>query len=149
MTKKEKVERIAAELGYSESHVSKVLSGSRSNQEIEDLSDEIDAEEDESNFTGKKNTNIAPVTKAVAQQKLNDVFNVGEMKKLKSGQIGNVLKTCREQRGMSQETVGEAIGVSRTTISKVENDSEACSLRVFFAYLQTCGVQVDFRLTFA
>lgn len=39
--------------------------------------------------------------------------------------IKNRLKAFREERGMSQEELSEKTGLSRTTISKIENNEEA------------------------
>lgn len=46
---------------------------------------------------------------------------------LKGGEtlIKNRLKAFREERGMSQEELSEKTGLSRTTISKIENNEEA------------------------
>lgn len=39
--------------------------------------------------------------------------------------IKNRLKAFREERGLSQEELSEKTGLSRTTISKIENNEEA------------------------
>lgn len=39
--------------------------------------------------------------------------------------IKNRLKAFREEKGMSQEELSEKTGLSRTTISKIENNEEA------------------------
>ena len=39
--------------------------------------------------------------------------------------IKNRLKVFREEQGMSQEELSEKTGLSRTTISKIENNEEA------------------------
>lgn len=39
--------------------------------------------------------------------------------------IKNRLKELREERGMSQEELSELSGISRTTLSKIENNEEA------------------------
>lgn len=39
--------------------------------------------------------------------------------------IKNRLKAFREERGISQEELSEKTGLSRTTISKIENNEEA------------------------
>lgn len=39
--------------------------------------------------------------------------------------IKNRLKSFREEQGMSQEELSEKTGLSRTTISKIENNEEA------------------------
>ena len=38
--------------------------------------------------------------------------------------IKNRLKELREERGMSQEKLVEMTGISRTTLSKIENNEE-------------------------
>ena len=38
--------------------------------------------------------------------------------------IKNRLKELREERGMSQEKLSELSGLSRTTLSKIENNEE-------------------------
>lgn len=39
--------------------------------------------------------------------------------------IKNRLKAIREEKGISQEELSEKTGLSRTTISKIENNEEA------------------------
>lgn len=39
--------------------------------------------------------------------------------------IKNRLKELREERGISQEELSELSGISRTTLSKIENNEEA------------------------
>lgn len=39
--------------------------------------------------------------------------------------IKNRLKELREERGISQEELAELSGISRTTLSKIENNEEA------------------------
>lgn len=39
--------------------------------------------------------------------------------------IKNRLKELREERGMSQEELSDLSGISRTTLSKIENNEEA------------------------
>lgn len=39
--------------------------------------------------------------------------------------IKNRLKELRMERGISQEDLAEKSGISRTTLSKIENDEEA------------------------
>jgi transcriptional regulator with XRE-family HTH domain len=40
--------------------------------------------------------------------------------------LGYKLKECREKKHMSQEELSEKSGISRQTISAIENNSEKC-----------------------
>lgn len=140
MTKKEKIQEIASRTGYSESHISKVLSGSRYNQTILDIAEEIDEEEVEVD-------DISPVTQP--SSKLSD-FTLGkDVKRLNPDEIGDLLKKVREERGLSQEALADRMGISRSTVSAIENDSANCKLQYFFDWFVACRCIVDIRLTWA
>ena len=146
MTKKELVSKVAARTGFSESHVSKVLSGSRTNAEITACANEI-----ENGVTTKavvktsKKKDVVPV----ASKELNEQFDKNSsIKRFKTSDIGGILRQARENRGMSKEDVADAMNEDEDTISNIENDATECTLEQFFGYFLACRVQVDFRLIY-
>ena len=150
MTKKELIAYVALKTGYSESHVSKVLGGSRTNSEISACAEEI---ENGKKTSSKEVAKVPAKTKEVVPVATKDQLAAFDkdsiVKRLAVNEIGSILKQVRENRGMSQEALGDEMGVSRETISRIENNSENCSLTNFFAYFAACRVVIDFRLTYA
>ena len=56
--------------------------------------------------------------------------------------IKNRLKEMRVERGMSQEELSEKSGISRATISKIENDEKAAvNTKTIFKLADVLGVK--------
>ena len=147
MTKKELVSKVAAETGYSESHVSKVLSGSRFNQDISDVAEKFEKEDGAVLTSNPSASKLAVVKKETSTSKLSDFTDSKEVKRLRPDEIGNLLKQVREHRGISQDTLASHMGVSRSTISAIETDSANCKLQYFFDWFVACSCIVDIRLS--
>lgn len=61
--------------------------------------------------------------------------------------IGNRLTKCRQDLGLSQEEVAEELGVSRNTISSIENGGQEFSVIKLHRFSVLYGVSSDFILT--
>jgi len=57
--------------------------------------------------------------------------------------IGFQIKFIREQKGLSQEQLGQMMGVSRSTISKIENGKFSFSVD----YLLKLSAPLNFKVT--
>ena len=57
--------------------------------------------------------------------------------------IGQRIRTKRRERGLSQEALAEAVGISVTHMSHIETGSTKLSLPVLAALSEALGVQVD------
>ncbi|MEK3936858.1 helix-turn-helix transcriptional regulator [Sporosarcina sp. FSL W7-1349] len=55
----------------------------------------------------------------------------------------NLIKTYREQRGLSQGKLADLCDVSRQTINAIENDKYDPSLQLAFDLARILGVRVD------
>lgn len=60
--------------------------------------------------------------------------------------LGERIRTCRQQAGMSQEKVAELIGISRQAVTKWEADQSAPSTENLFKLADIFGTSVDLLL---
>ena len=56
---------------------------------------------------------------------------------------GTLIKNLRQQIGLTQSQVAEALGVTPGYISNVENNRTAMSLRILIYYAQLVGCSLD------
>lgn len=56
---------------------------------------------------------------------------------------GNLIKDLRIQKGLTQNQVAEALGVTPGYISNVENNRTAMSLRILTYYARLTGLSLD------
>jgi len=59
-------------------------------------------------------------------------------------EFGERLKLARLRRRFMAQTVAERVGISRTTLSRVEQGSPAVSLGVYLRVLSVLGLEGDF-----
>lgn len=55
----------------------------------------------------------------------------------------NQVKLLREQRGQSQEQLGDSLGVSRQTVNSIENDRYDPSLPLAFKIARHFGLKIE------
>ena len=60
--------------------------------------------------------------------------------------VGERIKTCRQNTGMSQEKVADLIGVSRQAVTKWEADQSAPNTENLFKLAELFGTTVDMLL---
>ena len=60
--------------------------------------------------------------------------------------VGERIKTCRQNAGMSQEKVADLIGVSRQAVTKWEADQSAPNTENLFKLAELFGTTVDMLL---
>jgi transcriptional regulator with XRE-family HTH domain len=60
--------------------------------------------------------------------------------------LGERIKTCRQQAGMSQEKVAELVGISRQAVTKWETNQSAPSTENLFKLAEIFGTTVDLLL---
>lgn len=60
--------------------------------------------------------------------------------------IGNRLKACRKEMGLSQRELAEIVNISCTYISKIEQGYQIPSLQIFIKILNVFGMSADFVL---
>lgn len=58
--------------------------------------------------------------------------------------IGNKLKKLRIERGLTQQTVADALGISRSVYSQYENDERVPSLRRMISISRFFMVSLDY-----
>ena len=61
--------------------------------------------------------------------------------------LGERIKACRQQAGLSQENVAEAVGVSRQAVTKWETGQSAPSTENLFRLAELFGTTADLLLT--
>ena len=60
--------------------------------------------------------------------------------------VGERIKTCRQNTGMSQEKIADLIGVSRQAVTKWEADQSAPNTENLFKLAELFGTTVDMLL---
>jgi HTH-type transcriptional regulator/antitoxin HipB len=60
-------------------------------------------------------------------------------------QLGQILRSCRKQRALSQQQVAAKIGMKQPTISAVENGSGGTSLESVYRLLSALGLELVVR----
>lgn len=60
--------------------------------------------------------------------------------------LGEKIKACRQQAGMSQEKVAELVGISRQAVTKWETNQSAPSTENLFKLAEIFGTTVDLLL---
>ena len=60
--------------------------------------------------------------------------------------LGERIKTCRQQAGMSQEKIAELVGISRQAVTKWETNQSAPSTENLFKLAEIFGTTVDLLL---
>lgn len=60
--------------------------------------------------------------------------------------LGERIRTCRQQAGMSQEKVAELVGISRQSVTKWETNRSAPSTENLFKLAEIFGTTVDLLL---
>ena len=61
--------------------------------------------------------------------------------------LGEKIKACRQNAGMSQEKVAELVGVSRQAVTKWEANQSAPNTENLFKLAEILGTTVDLLLT--
>jgi transcriptional regulator with XRE-family HTH domain len=58
--------------------------------------------------------------------------------------FGRVVRTCREQRGLSQESLAELAGLSRSFLSEIERGASVPSLETLQKLADALGEKLSF-----
>lgn len=64
---------------------------------------------------------------------------------LKLSQVGDGIRHLRKQKKMTQEELGEMIGVQKAQISKLENNAGNITLETVLRVFSALGVDVSFK----
>ncbi len=65
----------------------------------------------------------------------------------KAGHIGQRIKTLRIEKGLTQEDLGEKLGLDKGTVSKMERGENAPTAKTLIALKKLFGVSTDWILT--
>ena len=65
----------------------------------------------------------------------------------KQGHIGQRIKTLRIEKGLTQEALGEKLGLDKGTVSKMERGENAPTAKTLIAIKKLFGVSTDWILT--
>jgi DNA-binding XRE family transcriptional regulator len=65
---------------------------------------------------------------------------------LKLELIGDMIKTARKERHLTQEQLGELIGVRKSQISKLENNAKNVTIETILKVFEALKAKVNFRV---
>ena len=60
--------------------------------------------------------------------------------------LGQAIKQARQERNLTQEELGELVGVKKTQISKVENSTNDARLTIILKVFEALGAKVNFNV---
>ncbi|MDP2686541.1 MAG: helix-turn-helix transcriptional regulator [Aequorivita sp.] len=65
---------------------------------------------------------------------------------LKLELIGDMIKTARKKRNLTQEQLGEMVGVKKAQISRLENSTGNVTFETVMKILDALGAKLNFKL---
>lgn len=65
---------------------------------------------------------------------------------LKLELIGNMIKAARKERNLTQEQLGELIGVQKSQISKLENNAKNLTIETILKVFEALKAKVHFKV---
>lgn len=65
---------------------------------------------------------------------------------LKLELIGDMIKTARKERRLTQEQLGEIIGVRKSQISKLENNAKNVTIETIMKVFEALQAKVNFKV---
>jgi len=65
---------------------------------------------------------------------------------LKLELIGDIIKTARKKRALTQEQLGELVGVKKAQISRLENSTGNVTFETVLRILNALGAKLSFKL---
>jgi len=60
-------------------------------------------------------------------------------------QLGQVLKSCRQQRGLTQSDVGSRVGIQQSRISQIELHGAPATIETLYKLLSALGLALVLR----
>lgn len=60
-------------------------------------------------------------------------------------QLGPILKSCRAQRRLTQQTAGAKVGLKQSTVSTIEADAARTSVESLYKLLSALGLELVIR----
>ncbi len=65
---------------------------------------------------------------------------------LKLELLGEMIKTARKERQLTQEQLGELVGVQKSQISKLENNSKNVTIETILKVFEALKAKVNFKV---
>lgn len=60
-------------------------------------------------------------------------------------QLGQALKNCRQQRGLTQAAVGSKVGLKQSTVSVIEGHGSNSNIETLYKALSALGLELVLR----
>ena len=61
--------------------------------------------------------------------------------------LGRMIKTARQERNLTQEQLGELVGVKKAQISKLENSSNSATIDTIIKVFKALKAEINFNVT--
>lgn len=65
---------------------------------------------------------------------------------LKIELLGNAIKQARKERNLTQEQLGELVGVQKAQISKIENSAKNARIETILKVFEALGAKISFSV---
>ena len=66
---------------------------------------------------------------------------------LKMELLGQMIRTARKERKLTQEKLGEIIGVNKSQISKLENNANSARIETIIKVFKALKAEINFNVT--
>jgi HTH-type transcriptional regulator / antitoxin HipB len=60
--------------------------------------------------------------------------------------LGNAIKQARKERNLTQEQLGELVGVQKAQISKIENSAKNARIETILKVFEALGAKISFSI---
>ena len=61
--------------------------------------------------------------------------------------LGRMIKTARQERNLTQEQLGELVGVKKSQISKLENSTNSATIDTILKVFKALKAEINFNVT--
>ena len=97
-------------------------------------------------------TNKAPNTYTLAEMKDKYIGKLGTKKRdkyeyeLRMDVLGKMIKTARQERNLTQEELGQLVGVQKAQISKLENSLTDARFETIIKVFKALNAKINFNV---
>ena len=91
-------------------------------------------------------------TYSLAEMKDTDIGNVGTQERdeyeyeLRMDVLGQMIKTARQERNLTQEELGRLVGVQKAQISKLESSANSATIDTLLKVFKALKAEINFNV---
>lgn len=97
------------------------------------------------------NTQMKSLSLSEMKDKYIGKIDTGEREKyeyeLRMDILGRMIKTARQERNLTQEQLGELVGVKKSQISKLESSANSATIETIIKVFKALKAEINFNVT--